>query len=94
MVTAATQYKYVSEVVWLPTYLAVSALTFGFFGNGPIAWGAVIFALIACRMTLELLYRIAFGDVRLRWHVGAIAFASQLLIWGLLWVWFAKLSET
>lgn len=90
MFTAATQYKYVSEVVWLPTYLVLGAVTSAFFGSTAIGLVAVIIMLILCRMILELLYRIAFGDARLKWQVGAIAFTLQIVVWGALWAWFAE----
>jgi hypothetical protein len=90
MTTAATQRKYVSEVVWLPTYIGVGALVLGSVNNSYSIDAAIILSLIASRMLLELVYRIAFGDARLHWRVGAVAFASQLILWGALWAWYAQ----
>lgn len=80
MFTAATQRKYVSEFVWLPTYLGVVALALGSVSNSYLIDAAIIFAGIGSRILLELIYRIVFGDGRLRWQVGAVAFAAQVVL--------------
>ena len=90
MLTSATQNRLVSEIVWIPTYIVVAALGSGFFGSGAFGIVATIATLIACRFVLEFLYRLVFGDSRLHWQVGAIAFASQMLLWGAIWAWIAK----
>ena len=90
MFTAATQYRYVSELVWLPTYVAVCALTTALIDNSWVATLVTLFALIASRIVLEVLYRIAFGDSRLQLRVGILAFMSQVGAWGLLLVWFSR----
>ena len=90
MLTAATQYKYVAEAVWLPTYVGVGALVVGNIDNSAIAAAVMVVALIACRMVLELAYRIAFGDARLQWRVAVVAFGAQLAVWGILWAWYAQ----
>jgi hypothetical protein len=90
MITAATQYRYVSETVWLPTYLSVAAMIWGSVENSNLAAVAVAAALIACRLVLELVYRIVLGDARLQWRVGVVALASQLVVWGFFWFWYAQ----
>jgi hypothetical protein len=85
-----TPYRYISEAVWLPTYLAVGALLTAFIGGSAVSLIVIFISIIACRMVLEFLYRVAFGDVRLSWQVGAGAFLLQLLAWGALWAWFAN----
>jgi hypothetical protein len=90
MFTAATQYRYIAEAVWLPTYLSIGALIVALINNSAAAAVVVVVALIGCRMLLELVYRVVLGDARLQWHVGAIAFVSQIFVWGLLWTWYAQ----
>jgi hypothetical protein len=90
MFTAATQYRYVSEGVWLPTYLSVAALVVALIDNGIVAMTVSVVALTGCRLVLELAYRFVLGDARLNWQVGVVAFASQLLVWGLVWTWYVQ----
>jgi hypothetical protein len=90
MITAATQRKYISELVWLPTYLALAALVLSSISNSSLAAVVLIVGLIASRLVLELAYRFVFGDSRLQWRVGAAAFALQLMVWGALWALYAQ----
>jgi hypothetical protein len=90
MFTAATQYRYVSEVVWLPTYLSIGALVLLLIDNSTAATVVMLVTLIGCRLVLELVYRIVLGDARLQWREGTVAFASQLVVWGLVWAWYAQ----
>jgi hypothetical protein len=90
MFTAATQYRYVAEAVWLPTYLSVAALLVALINNNTAAAVAVVVALTGCRLLLELVYRIVLGDARLQWRVGVIAIVSQILVWGFVWTWYAQ----
>ena len=94
MITAATQHRYVSEAVWLPTYLSVAALILGSFNSAAAASVAVAGALLGCRLVLELVYRFILGDARLQWCVGIVAFFSQLAVWGPFWFWFAQREAT
>lgn len=90
MFTAATHYRYVAEAVWLPSYVAVGALVLGNINDSMIAAFALFIALVASRIVLEFVCRFVFGDVRLQWRVGVIAFVSQLVLWESLWVWYAQ----
>ena len=94
MLTTATQYKYISEAVWLPTYLGIGALVLGLIDNTAIATAVLIVALVVGRMVLELAYRIAFGDARLQWRIGAVAFGAQLAVWGSLAALYAQRGTT
>lgn len=85
MFTAATQYRYVSEAVWLPTYLSITALILGSVESTNLAMVSVAAALLGCRLVLEVVYRFVLGDARLQWHIGLLAFASQVAIWGAFW---------
>ena len=85
-----THYRYIHEVVWLPTYLVIALVVLGTVQNSAAVSVALFFSLVACRMVLELLYRIAFGDERLTTRIGLLAFGSQLVVWGLLLHWFLE----
>lgn len=82
-----THYKYVHEAVWLPTYAVIVLFVLGTVQNSNAATLAMIIGLVACRVALELLYRLAFGDERLTVRIGLLAFGSQLVVWGCL-AWF------
>jgi hypothetical protein len=90
MITAATQYRYVSEAVWLPTYASITALVLGSIESTNVVGVTVVAALLGCRLVLELVFRFVLGDARLQWRVGVVAFASQLVVWGLFWFWYAQ----
>jgi hypothetical protein len=85
-----THYQYVHETVWLPTYLAIVLFVLGTVPNSTIATLVLIFGLVACRVVLELLYRMTFGDTRLTVRNGLLAFGSQLVLWGLFLGWFLR----
>jgi hypothetical protein len=90
MTSAATDRRYVSEVVWIPTYIAIAAFVLGWVSN---SWGAtlaLVTALVGCRAVLELLYRLVFGAVRLELRTGLAVFAYQVVVWGLIWAWHAQ----
>lgn len=80
------QHHYVSDAVWLPTYFRIAALALGGISNSAIAPAAVLIALLSCRLILELIYRFVFGNSRLQWRVGVLAFVAQLAAWGLFWL--------
>ena len=75
-----TSNKYVSEIVWLPTYAAIVILVLGSIENSAVATLTLIAALYGSRMVLELIYRIIFGDQRLLIKTGVIAFLCQVLV--------------
>jgi hypothetical protein len=84
--TTTQNLRYVSEFVWLPTYIGVAAIVFATVSGGTSATLALFAALLGCRVLLELLYRIVFGGARLTLRIGALAFGCQLLVWGgLIW---------
>lgn len=82
-----TPNRYVSEAVWIPSYLAIIFLILGNVKNSAIATLAMIFGLLVSRMLLELVYRIVFGDERLTMRIGVFAVGGQLLVWGGLLGW-------
>ena len=77
--------KFVSELVWLPSYLGLTFLMIGVTGSTGLV---ILVALLACRVALELLYRIMFGARRRELGIGAIAFVAQCVIWGGVWAWY------
>src|SRR5258708_436726 len=77
--------KFVSELVWLPSYLGLTFLMIGVTGSAGLV---VLVALLVCRAALELLYRVVFGARRRELSIGAIAFAAQCVIWGGVWAWY------
>ena len=90
MFTAATQHRYVSEAIWLPTYLSIAALILGSVESTNLAMVSVAAALLGCRLFLELVYRFVLGDARLQWHIGLVALASQVAIWGTFWFMYSQ----
>lgn len=86
MSMAATQ-DYMTEVVWLPTYAGVSLLLLSVFDVGTIG---IFAALITCRFFLELVYDLIFGAAKHELRTKLVAFASQVVIWGTVWVWYAQ----
>jgi len=88
-----TQYKYVHEAVWLPTYAALVFFVLSTVRNSNVATLVGIVSTIVCRMILEFLYRVAFGDERLTVRIGLLAFVSQLVVWGGLLVWYLHSSQ-
>ena len=83
-----TQYKYAHEAVWLPTYAALVLIVLGTIQNSNVATLVGIVSLIVCRMFLELLYRLVFGDERLTVRIGLLAFVCQLFVWGSVFGWY------
>lgn len=79
-------HKYVHELVWLPTYIAICLLVIGSTFGHWIGFILMPLILIVCRMILELLYRLVFGIDRLGPLVGVIAFASQTCVWTMLFI--------
>ena len=92
MTSAATDRRYVSEAVWLPTYIGVAMVVLGTVSSSWVATLLVVAALIGCRLLLELLYRMVFGTARLEFRTGLIAFGSQIVVWALIWAWHAQRS--
>ncbi len=83
-----TPYKYVHDVIWLPTYVVVALFVLGTVQNSNVATLVMIVSLIACHMFFELLYRFAFRDERLTVRIGLLAFVSQLVVWGGVFWWY------
>jgi len=84
------RYRYISEAVWLPTYAGVTALVLGTISNGNIATVVGIVSLLGCRVFLELLYRIVFGEARLQPRMQLATFGVQLVVWVLVWGWYVQ----
>ena len=82
-----TSHKYVSEVVWLPTYVAIIILVLGNVKSSGIATLTLLVALIGSRMILEFIYRIIFNEKRLLLKTGIMAFICQLLVWVTIIFW-------
>ena len=76
--------KYVTEVVWLPTYISVFVLLLG------VGVVGTFLGLVACRAVLELTYRVVFGERRYELRIKLAAFASQLVVWGVVWAWYVQ----
>ncbi len=83
----AATWDYMTEVVWLPTYIGVSLLLLSAFNVGSIG---IFAALIACRFFLELAYDIIFGTAKHELRTKLIAFSVQTVVWGVVWVWYAQ----
>jgi hypothetical protein len=64
-------------------------LIFGGITNTTVASVVLLVALLASRMLLELVYRMAFGDARLQFRIQFAAFALQTILWSALWAWHA-----
>jgi hypothetical protein len=86
------EHRYISELVWLPTYLGITAFVLGTINDSTIASVALLVSLVMTRMALELLYRIALGETRLEIKTGLIALACQVLVWGLIFSWHFRSS--
>jgi hypothetical protein len=72
------QAKNVPEVVWIPTYVAVTLLVLGKVDSS----GLWLFPLLlASRLTAELIYRIVFGDERHNASCQRSAFLVQVIMW-------------
>ena len=86
-----TARNFVTEVVWLPTYLGAALVLIG------TGWGAfwyLVPALLLIRLVLELMYRLTFAESRHEISVRFVAFVLQCIAWGGVWVMFgAKGSE-
>jgi hypothetical protein len=81
-----SQHKYVHEFVWAPTYLAVVIIVLGVVRDSTVATIVLFVSLIMCRMFLEVIYRILFGDARLTVRVAVLALGCQLsVLIGLSW---------
>jgi hypothetical protein len=89
-----TNYKYIHEAVWLPAYAVTALIVLGTIQNSNAATLIMIAALIVCRMLIELLYRLAFGDERLTVRIGLLAFGSQLVAWDRVWLGFFHVRPT
>ncbi|MEJ2362444.1 MAG: hypothetical protein P8Z75_13700 [Gammaproteobacteria bacterium] len=82
-------HKYVSEAVWLPTYIGVSIIVLTSINNSYLATILILVALTGTRILLEILYRFVFDKGRLHFKTGIIAFSCQLAGWlSVLW-WYA-----
>jgi hypothetical protein len=84
------RYRYISEAVWLPTYIGIAALVLGTINNPALATAVGLASALVCRMLLELLYRIAFGETRLQLRIQLATFSLQLLVWILVWGWYVQ----
>jgi len=89
MPTTRLHQRYVSEVTWLPSYVGIATVVLGSIDNSTLASVALVIALISFRVVLELVYRLTFGNVRLEARTQATAFALQVVVWGLVWAWYA-----
>lgn len=73
---------YVKEIVWLPSYFGIAIFLVSVFDAGTL----IIFpSLLACRMFLELVYRIVFGERRNEFGCQSLAFLVQCIVWAVLW---------
>ena len=88
-----TPYKHVHEAIWLPTYAVVVLVVLGTVQNSNAASFVMIASLIACRMLLEFVYRLVFGDERLTVRIGLLALVSQLVIFGGVLAWYFHSSQ-
>lgn len=77
-----TQNRYITEAVWIPSYLAIVVILLTYIDNANIQTLAIIVALISARIIFELVYRIIFGDKRLTIRIGVFAVLGQLIAWG------------
>jgi len=84
------RYRYISEAVWLPTYIGITALVLGTINNAGFATVVGLISLLLCRIFLELLYRMAFGGARLQWRTQLATFGFQLVVWALVWGWYVQ----
>jgi hypothetical protein len=84
--------RYVAEATWLPTYLAVVVLVLGVVENPALAAIALLLSLVLFRMVLELVYRLAFEDARLKLSTQLGAVGAQVVAWGLVWIWHVQRS--
>ena len=55
--------------------------------NAALASVVLFLSLVAFRMALELVYRLAFGDARLKLSTQLGAFSAPVVAWGLIWTW-------
>ena len=81
---AITSNKYVSEIVWLPTYLVIIITLAASINSSIVVTITVIPTIIITRMLLEIIYRITFEDRRLYFKNQLMAFVSQIIIWGVI----------
>lgn len=79
--------KYVSEIVWLPTYIVIAIVGLVAFRNPAVSTITIFFSIILVRILLELVYRVIFGPKRLNIRNGIIAFICQILVFGGLVLW-------
>lgn len=77
-----TQNRYITEAVWIPSYLSIIVILLTYINNVNIQTLAIIISLISARIIFELVYRIIFGDKRLTFRIGVFAVAGQLIAWG------------
>ncbi len=80
-------HRYVSELVWLPTYLMVAIFVFSRIDNPLIAVIAIFVVPMVIRIILEVMYSFLFGAKRLTLKIGVTGFLCQLAVWGGLVFW-------
>lgn len=85
-----TPNRFVSEAVWLPSYVAIILLVLGNVRNSTAATLLMFLGLVVSRMFLELIYRMAFGDERLSLRTGIFAVGGQVVVWGGFFAWWYK----
>jgi vacuolar-type H+-ATPase subunit I/STV1 len=78
-------YKFVSQLVWLPSYVGIALLMIGVTGGTGLV---VLGAILAGGAALEFIYRVAFGARRRELGIGTITFALQCVVWGGVWAWY------
>ena len=86
----STSNKYISEIVWLPTYLVIIIIFNANINNSIVVTITVIPTLIITRMLLEFIYRVTLEERRLYFKNQLIAFISQIAMWGVVFYYVAK----
>ena len=86
----STSNKYISEIVWLPTYLVIIIIFNGNIHNSMVVTITVIPTLIITRMLLEFMHRVILEERRLYIKNQLIAFISQIVMWGVVFYSVAK----
>jgi len=62
----------------------------GTVNNGNLATVVILISLVACRVFLELLYRLVLDEARLQLRIQLATFGVQLLVWVLVWGWYVQ----
>ena len=83
--------NYASELVWLPTYIAILIIVFGTIEDNNLKLVVMFFAWIASRVAFEFFFRIAYGGMRLPVKAGVITFFAQSLGWGIFFLWASRI---